>query len=361
MRMERLLSDGEATMLHFSNAEGKEWMVPQEGIRTGLLLYQPSGWKGHLLKKMLPLVGRWRWGRRLLRTTMTGKELEKDIEEAIAKAFGINDFCYSIFFGTPCADQKVTIQVFRGNHVLGYCKVSDSEKVGRKFQQEMQLLGELNEKGMHNIPIGKACGQTADGMYYFAQSTTKSLHSTYPHEWGGKQEDFIRELHLRTQISMPYEDTDFCHSIEILKQRIGWLSKKQQQIVQKAISEIEQHYKGKTVEWSAYHGDFTPWNTFVDDGQLFVFDWEYAQRSCPPLLDKYHWFTQTWIFEKHYGAEKILEEYHKKLANSNIFSYLCYLIVTIATYVGREEKPENVKNIILLDTWTGLIKQIIKG
>ena len=115
------------------------------------------------------------------------------------------------------------------------------------------------------------------------------------------------------------------------------------------------------MEWSAYHGDFTPWNTFVDDGQLFVFDWEYAQRSCPPLLDKYHWFTQTWIFEKHYGAEKILEESHKKLANSNNFSYLCYLIVTIATYVGREEKPENVKNITLLDTWTGLIKRIIKG
>ena len=41
-KMERTLRDGEKRMLHFVNAEGKEWMVPLKETRTGLLLYQPS-------------------------------------------------------------------------------------------------------------------------------------------------------------------------------------------------------------------------------------------------------------------------------------------------------------------------------
>ena len=352
---------GETTMLHFANAEGKEWMVPLEGIKTGLLLYQPSGWKGHLIKRMMPLLGRWGWGRRLMHVKKTQGVLNEEISKTIGEALGMSGFEYAIFFGTPCADQKVTIQVAKDDRVMGYCKVSESERIGKKFSEEAQLLRELNEKGIKGIPKALACGKTENSFYYFVQSTTKSLQSTYPHEWGDKQEKFEKDLHERTRVTMPYEKTDFCRAIEGLKQRMSWLTIEQQETVKKAIDKIEQHYKGKTAEWSVYHGDFTPWNTFVDDGQLFVFDWEYALRSCPPELDKHHWFTQTWIFEKHYSAEKMSEEYHKKLANSNIFSYLCYLIVTIATYLGREEKPEDVENITLLDTWTGLIKRIIKG
>ena len=358
--MERLMRDGGVLMLRFANAEGKEWMVPKEDVRTGLLLYQPSGWRGHLMKKMMPLLGRWGWSRQMMHVEKTQRALNEEMHKAIGDAFGVSHFEFSIFFGTPCADQKVTIQVMQGKHVLGYCKVCESERIGKKFSEEAQLLRELNEKGVKGIPKALACGKTGNGFYYFVQSTTKSLQSTYPHEWGKWQESFIENLHERTRTTMPYEQTDFCHSIEGLKQRTGWLGKEQKQIVEKAIGEIEQHYGGKTYEWSAYHGDFTPWNTFVNNGQFFVFDWEYALRTCPPQMDKYHWFTQVCIFEKHYQKEQIIKVYNKKYGLSNNFSYLCYLLLTIATYVGREKKSDDIKNIALLDTWTGLIKRIMR-
>ena len=359
-KMERTLRDGEKRMLHFVNAEGKEWMVPLKETRTGLLLYQPSGWRGILLKRMLPLVGRWAWGQRLLHSEITCHHINKEIEAAILKAFGIEEFNYSIFFGTPCADQKATIQVFQGNRVLGYCKVSDSERVARNFQQEMELLHELEEKGVHNIPKRLACGKTTDGQYYFAQSTTKNMQSSYPHEWGNLQEEFVRDLNEHTRTLMPYEQTDFYRAIQMLRSRIEWLSNEQQQIIGKAIEEINNHFCGKTESWCVYHGDFTPWNSFVSNGQLFVFDWEYALRNCPPSLDTFHWFTQTCIFEKHYQAEQIFEDYQKIYGFSNNFLYLCYLILTVATYVGREEKPEDVRKITLLDSWTGLIKRVME-
>ena len=36
------------------------------------------------------------------------------------------------------------------------------------------------------------------------------------------------------------------------------------------------------------HGHFTPWNTFFVDGRLYVFDWEYAERSNPAGYDLIH-------------------------------------------------------------------------
>lgn len=35
------------------------------------------------------------------------------------------------------------------------------------------------------------------------------------------------------------------------------------------------------VEYGVYHADFTPWNMSVEEGQLFVFDWEYASLTYP--------------------------------------------------------------------------------
>ena len=40
---------------HFSNPDGKAWIVPVKNMRVALNLYQPSGIKGKLVKALLPL------------------------------------------------------------------------------------------------------------------------------------------------------------------------------------------------------------------------------------------------------------------------------------------------------------------
>lgn len=43
-----------------------------------------------------------------------------------------------------------------------------------------------------------------------------------------------------------------------------------------------------------WHGDFTWWNTGRDlDGQLWLFDWETAQRDTPAGMDTLHWYAHT--------------------------------------------------------------------
>ena len=91
------------------------------------------------------------------------------------------------------------------------------------------------------------------------------------------------------------------------------------------------------VEFCACHGDFTPWNMFVEKGKLFVFDFEYAALSYPAGLDRYHFFTQTAVFEKHWNADDILA-----YANSDEGKwidrklYAMYLLDVISRFTMRE-------------------------
>ena len=38
------------------NADGKCWLMPRRDVRMAMALYQPSGWKGRLLKQLFPYV-----------------------------------------------------------------------------------------------------------------------------------------------------------------------------------------------------------------------------------------------------------------------------------------------------------------
>lgn len=53
-------------------------------------------------------------------------------------------------------------------------------------------------------------------------------------------------------------------------------------MVMNAVEDTVKHWEGKRVGFCAYHADFTPWNMYVEQDELFVFDWEYAQMTYPP-------------------------------------------------------------------------------
>ena len=81
-----------------------------------------------------------------------------------------------------------------------------------------------------------------------------------------------------------------------------------------------------------------PWNMFIEKGKLFVFDWEYARKTYPPFLDKYHYFTQTAIFERHWSEKEILE-YVKSEDGKWIdkHTYCLYLLDILSRFTLREK------------------------
>ncbi len=281
--------------------------MPARNMRTAMNLYQPSGVKGKAVKRLFPWLHRLPPVRRVIKAEALRCSLRADLYALLCKAFGVEALEFSAFGGTPSVHQKVTIQLSLGERILGYCKVAENPEIFRLFQDEEKILSQLHDCGVKDIPRCLWCGKLADGLCVFVQSTVKTRGSVVVHRWTALQEGFLQELHSRTRRVLPFEETDYAQALADLRQHLGWLPDGVDvEAVEAAIDWAKSRFQGKTVEFSACHADFTPWNMFVEQGKLFVFDFEYARMTYPPGLDRYHFFLQTAIFECRWDADEIM-------------------------------------------------------
>ena len=322
----------------FGNADGKYWIVPAHGMRTALNLYQPSGIKGKLVKALLPYLHWIAPVRKAIKAETFNCRLNNELHALLCKVLDVNEIEFSIFEGTPSVHQKITMQLNVGSKISGYCKLSDSNDIKELFEKESDILTGLCNKGITNIPKSLYCGTLTCGTHIFVQSTEKSAASEIVHEWGGLQEIFLSQLQEKTRVVLPFEKSDFYNTLSALERHMDWLPQNiDRNIVAKSIATIKEKYCGKEVEFCACHGDFTPWNMFANGKELFVFDFEYAAMSYPTGLDRYHFFTQTAVFEKHWGADEIIA-YIDSAAGKWIEKefYTMYLLDVISRFTMRE-------------------------
>ncbi len=348
-----------------TNAEGKSWVMPERNMKVGMMLYQPSSKKGMLLKRWLPWLY---WLKPLIgKLGMSDIEyvMDPQIHHIIEKEFNQDAVEYSVFEGTPCVHQKTTIQIFKGENILGYCKVTKNPELYSIFQHEQKLLGWFHEKGVSQIPECPYCGKTEDGNIVFLQTTTKTLNSLVGHELGIKQLEFLSMLKVKTGVEMLYHESDQYQTICSLKAHENLLTVSQQKIMSWAVDAIETYYGAQKQLFCAYHADFTPWNMFEDAGRLFVFDFEYGRYSYMPYLDMFHFLTQTAIFERELSAKQIYEEMLgretelKEFFDNPWMAYLIYLVDVTARFVVRDGLSRTSDVDKLIKTWFELMELVM--
>ncbi|MFI3321283.1 MAG: phosphotransferase [Rikenellaceae bacterium] len=331
--------------LKFSNADGKEWIVPTKNMRTALAIYQPSTKNGKLLKYLLPYL----YWLPIIKKIIKGKTVEislgRDVSELIKRVLKVEDFEFSIFEGTPSVHQKRVIQIWHKSKILAYCKISDNSKVVELLKNEQKSLYMLSSKGVKNIPTCYYCGRVShdSNEVVFIQSTTKTIHSNTSHKFTQKHYDFLTQLHQKTKQKLLFEDSDLSKSLCRLEKYLNSFQKSDAQIIKRAIEREREYYGGKEVEFSAYHGDFTPWNSYFEKGELYVFDFEYCSSSYPAYMDWFHFNIQNII----YRQPKML----RNLNQNNCFEdldiiYLVYIIDIISRYIDRDASKETINKVL---------------
>lgn len=342
--------------LRFGNADGKHWVVPVKNMQVALNLYQPSGVKGKLVKALLPILYKLSPVRKALNGESLNCTLNEELQGVLQKVFATDELEFSIFEGTPCVHQKIAIQLSRGKEILGYCKASDNKEIQSLFEKEYTLLRTLAQKGVGGIPQALFCGTLGNGVHIFVQSTKKTQKSKVPHVWGAQQEQFLATLHERTKQTIPFVESDYCHTLQALQVHLDWLPASIDRVViTTAIARVLAKYRGKEVEYSACHGDFTPWNMFMEKNELFVFDFEYAALTYPAGLDRYHFELQTANFEKKMTAEEQIG-YLQSCKWVDKEKLVMYLLSIITQYTLREKGkyPPQLEQIFVL--WVKIIK-----
>lgn len=339
-----LILDGDNSILfhNISNADGKVWQIPDKHLKTGLQLYQPSSLKGMLFKRFYPYFKKVSFITRKLGVSTIHYGLSSKFQTFLKQLYKADIIDVSIFRGTPSTHQKVTIQVSSGNYILGYVKISAKSDIVALFHHEAAILNELKNQSVVIIPECLFCECWNKGYTLFAQTTVKTLSSKVLHQLTNLHWHFLEKLYRQTKRKFLFEETDFFNTLQTLKNYLSSFFPQDKLLLSNVIVKVELVFRNQVVEYSAYHSDFTPWNTFLEKGNLFVFDWEYSRRTYPPYLDAYHFFTQTCIFEKKLNAAAIYKMYLSKretfsnyIENPDLM-YECYLLEIISFYSKRE-------------------------
>lgn len=359
--LNRFLIKGTGKHLYrFSNTDGKTWLMPAQNMQVAMNLYQPSGRNGKIVKALFPWLHRLPLIRKIIRAESVYCDINDELKRLFCQLFHETEIEFSIFCGTPCIHQKITMQVSKGKRILGYCKVTDSEEIAVLFRSEAYILKELSRKELKETPTCIFCGEMTNEIKLFVQSTVKTRKSLVVHKWTAQHEDFLDRLYQSTQQVIAFEQSDYYRTLTDLQLHIGWLPQEvNAALVMFTINRILSQYQGQEVNFSAYHADFTPWNMFMEGGKLFVFDWEYARLTYPPKLDRYHFLTQTAYFEKRWTASQIIEYINSENGKwIDRETYSLYLLEVMARFTVREKGNITGGMAESFRTWIALLEYL---
>lgn len=355
-----LTKDVNNSFYSFSNAGGKVWFMPTRNIRTAMNLYQPSGRNGKILKLLFPYLHKMAFLQKLIHVRILCCNLNHELKQLLEQVLGETDLDFALFGGTPSVHQKTTIQLSKGHQILGYCKITDQKDIALLFQKEAEVLKRLEEQSIKGIPRCIYCGNFHENLYLFVQSTVKTQQSQVPHDWRMLHEDFLEELRCKTKQCVLFEESDYCKNLLKFKKQLDWLPQSiNKSFIEHTIDRVVRDRWGKLVEYSVCHADFTPWNMFVENGRLFVFDWEYAQLTYPPLLDKYHFFTQTAHCVRHWTALQVVGYIRSpkgKWIDKEVYSL--YLLDVMSRFTLREKKRVTGSLAAAFDLWAKLLEHL---
>ncbi len=113
--------------------------------------------------------------------------------------------------------------------------------------------------------------------------------------------------------------------------------------------------------FSLAHGDFTPWNMFVGNKGIYLYDWEMHQLRIPALFDLFHFHYQTAMFSKGKNDD-VLKSVVESINGTDLakvieqneldinFYYKCYLLCQISLrlpFIAEQESLSEDQKIVI--------------
>lgn len=370
-----VISDNCGAYIMLPSLNNPRWVVPVHNKSitiASLALYQPSLLHAKVIKRLSILLARVG----LLSHFVGSKIRFKRQDRVINEIFNGEDLYYAIFTGTEGCHRKITIQVMDKNGViLGYIKVADNKDIEALLNNEAEILGDLMNLGIDSgmFPTVLYNGKAGDVNILITDSV-KSTKSTYSSNLSDSHILFLAEVFQKTSKLMAFKESNFNRS---LKERFENLEIKKSgklgiDIYYKVKDYLEKTLGDDRIPFGICHRDFTPWNTFFHNDRLYVFDWEYAEKDYPPLLDIYHFIIQDGILVRKLKPEGLLKSVFKNKALIETFCklikidkdlinplLLCYLLDISLLYIEREKGILTQNTSKILDIWKEMMEMII--
>ena len=281
--------------LHFALPDGRGYLLPPNSRRASvrsLSLYAPQKPKAKLLKSVLK-VG--------LGTGLAQHYLPKinlglgDLEDHLAEIFGRRDFSLAMSLGTPGLHRKPMVQVMTPKgEVLGYVKVGWNEATRRLVKNEALTLQRLQENSLpFFVPRVLFAGEW-QGRFICVQSPPPANIRPAPQAWCALYEEALKGMAALDLKCHRLEESFFWKRLSDRAAQI--MNRYWRYVVERSMERVLSQWGDEKLPFHLAHGDFAPWNAFLVDGGLYLYDWEYASEEAPVGYDFFHFAVQqAWL------------------------------------------------------------------
>ena len=361
------------TFYFVPNPDGTiRWIYPKSLKKPSFLsFYSTSSTRAKILASIFRLSFYFRLNKKI------GIEVFKDsIIDKILKQY--KDSNYSIFTGTIGINRKAIIELNQNNSTKYFVKVALTEQSKDLINNEKEILNELNKYQYQSLIIPKIIESdenyiTIDNIAPKNQTQSSSLNEIHLNA--------LDEIYSKTVENKSIKDSTY---FEVIKENLDELSntslnknfdKNKIEILIKNMKIIlESLNSEKEISFAYGHNDFTPWNMFIENDHLYLFDWELAKKDIVLLYDFFHFIFQSQILISKSDYKTIFEVIATRIKNNSKLkdivqkynidineNYKLYLLYTVSYYLDKYNNQEKLHDQVfwLIDVWFDAFNDLV--
>jgi hypothetical protein len=298
------------------------------------------------------------------------------LQRILGKYPGYN---HSIFTGTVGKNRKIIVELNNGYKSLVFAKVAISNTSKDLIQNEFHVLSKLKRENLTSIYVPtvlaysekelleisnikpKRCKQPSKLIDVQIVALTQINSINHKHvQWKDMQakfeiESLIEDLKVKVIVDNGLDGQRIDSYIEKLS------------LLRKTINNEE------SLSCGLAHGDFTPWNMYINHEKLYIYDWELSKETMPVLFDLFHYIFQSEVMINRSDYMHVKNEIERVLSlistkqlikqldvdiNVNFIFYLIY----ISSYyidIYSEQKELHTQAFWLFEVWDDAVSDAL--
>lgn len=292
------------------------WIYPSGQMNSIFDFYHASTARARLIKFGLKLISKCRLDALISKRIDIHSNTPNCLQVATQ---GIPFDTFSVFTGTPGIERTALVAFLTGNKSTHFLKLGLNSISKSNVGNEGNILHKLNRESLEQTVVPLVNSTNTPGVIAVSKLMAKSKKVT---------NSFLKQ-HANTLIELSnlclshqrFDESTFGESII---DNCSFIRSGEEQnspiatLLMECFDDVPNDYHFTA---GLVHGDFTPWNMFLAEDKLFLYDWEASMRFAPSLFDLFHFHFQTgiylknWSFNEVYAQIKFSIETHSCLQN----------------------------------------------
>lgn len=284
------------------------WVYPKGQLNSIYDFYNASTFRGKVIKLGLKVLGALRLDG-LVSKELTVYGQESVAIQAIPENTQVEDF--SLFMGTPGIERTVLISMLNNQQSTHFVKVGLNVLSAKNIGNERNVLYRLSHTDLKTCVIPKSLSTGARNVVTLSKLDASRKQFTF--RFTEKHAKTLIELNAISKMSQRFDQSMFGELVTDQCAMLRKSSENQDPLVKALLRNFNAIPHDLYFTTALSHGDFTPWNMFIGNNKLYLYDWEMAQFSAPVLFDLFHYHFQTGIYLKNWSFDQIYTQINRSV------------------------------------------------